>query len=354
MLLIAVISTLGCATWPFEPSDAEKATASAAQLAQGLQYLNAEGVEADVVLAADWFRKAAENGNPEAQRRLAFAYQNGEGVPLDRNEAIGWYLKAARQEDSASQAAVGRLFLTGEGVEKRTLGAMHWLREAALAGESDAQFLLGRAMLHGVGRSLVPRKPKLGAKWLLAASEQGVAAADYELGAYYHKRKEKPGRLEMAVERLQAAAAQDHPAAHTLLSTLFQIGEGVAVDEAESIRLLRKGARLGDLEAQNELAKLLREGSRVEQNEAESFEWFKKAATQGHTDAQLNLSRAYLQGAGVEQDLVRGFAWIEVCVAKNIREAIRERHTARGTLSPDQLEAAQKLYEELSASLPTE
>jgi hypothetical protein len=196
---------------------------------------------------------------------------------------------------------------------------------------------------------MVRPNKKLATKWLLAASEQGIAQADYDLGVLYLKPKNK--RLEMGLARLEKAAAQGNPQAYTYLSALYRDGEDVPVDEAKSVRLLREGARLGDPEAQDELGEALRAGSRVEKNEAESFELFKKAAWQGHNDAQINLSLAYSRGTGVEKDPVRGFAWIEICVAKNLQHAIRERHFAREELSPEQLEAAQKLYEKLSADL---
>ncbi|MCC8020790.1 MAG: sel1 repeat family protein, partial [Akkermansia sp.] len=43
-------------------------------------YENGYGVERDMKEAAHWYRKAAEQGNAEAQYRLGVCYANGWGV----------------------------------------------------------------------------------------------------------------------------------------------------------------------------------------------------------------------------------------------------------------------------------
>ena len=61
-------------------------------------YKNGEGVPKNEVEAVKWFRKAAEQGDADAQFYLGWAYvTNGEGVPKDEVEAVKWYRKAAEQ-----------------------------------------------------------------------------------------------------------------------------------------------------------------------------------------------------------------------------------------------------------------
>jgi hypothetical protein len=45
------------------------------------------GVPQDYRQAADWYRKAAEQGLAEAQYGLGFLYHNGNGVPKDETQA---------------------------------------------------------------------------------------------------------------------------------------------------------------------------------------------------------------------------------------------------------------------------
>ncbi|MBR5434202.1 MAG: sel1 repeat family protein, partial [Bacteroidales bacterium] len=53
--------------------------------------------------AANWYRKAAEQGDKEAQNNLGVMYLNGEGVPQDKSEAESWFRKAAEQGVEAAQ-----------------------------------------------------------------------------------------------------------------------------------------------------------------------------------------------------------------------------------------------------------
>ncbi len=51
----------------------------------------------DHVEAAKWWRKAAEQGDANAQCSLGMAYDNGTGVPKDSAKAVNWVRKAAEQ-----------------------------------------------------------------------------------------------------------------------------------------------------------------------------------------------------------------------------------------------------------------
>ena len=60
--------------------------------------------------AAKWFRKAAEQGDPEAQNSLGFCYAEGQGVPHDIDEAMRWYRKAAEQGHVTAQSNLGSCY----------------------------------------------------------------------------------------------------------------------------------------------------------------------------------------------------------------------------------------------------
>src|ERR1700677_3582008 len=60
-------------------------------------YAAGSGVDQDDTIAADWYRKAAETGNIDAETRLAECYRDGRGVTRDMAQAAEWYRKAAEQ-----------------------------------------------------------------------------------------------------------------------------------------------------------------------------------------------------------------------------------------------------------------
>ena len=51
----------------------------------------------DHVEAARWYRKAADQGDAEAQFNLGCCFLNGEGVAQNPVESQRWYQKAAAQ-----------------------------------------------------------------------------------------------------------------------------------------------------------------------------------------------------------------------------------------------------------------
>lgn len=62
-------------------------------------YANGQGVRQDDAQAAQWFRKAAEQGVAKAQYNLGIAYESGRGVRQDSALAQEWYGKACDNGD---------------------------------------------------------------------------------------------------------------------------------------------------------------------------------------------------------------------------------------------------------------
>lgn len=93
---------------------------------------------------AEW-RPLAQSGDPDAQFNLAQAYKLGRGVQPDLNIAIDWYRKAATQGHLRAEDNLGLLlFQQGD----RT-GAMPYLQRASMRGEPRAQYIVGTALFNG-------------------------------------------------------------------------------------------------------------------------------------------------------------------------------------------------------------
>jgi hypothetical protein len=67
----------------------------------------------DTVLAADWYRRAAERGHPDAQYNLGFMYLLGEGVQPNPNEGLPWLRRSADQGDEQATRLLADLFRNG-------------------------------------------------------------------------------------------------------------------------------------------------------------------------------------------------------------------------------------------------
>ena len=77
-----------------------------------------------------WYRKAADQGNADAQDNVGWLYQHGWGVAQDYAEAMRWYRKAADQGDARAQANIGELYQHGWGVAKNYAEATRWFDKA--------------------------------------------------------------------------------------------------------------------------------------------------------------------------------------------------------------------------------
>ena len=135
------------------------------------------------------YRKAADQGDAEAQCDLGVCYEVGSGVPKDEVEAVKWYRKAAEQGNAAAQSGLGGCYAYGIGVKEDAVEGVKWYRKAAEQGYANAQSELGFCYKLGMG---VPEDMVEAAKWgrkavkgYRKAAEQGNAAAQSGLGSCY-------------------------------------------------------------------------------------------------------------------------------------------------------------------------
>jgi eukaryotic-like serine/threonine-protein kinase len=96
------------------------------------QFIMGRLVEAkDPGAAADWYRKAADNGSAKARYNLGALYYSGQGVPKDTRVAAEWFSKAAYQNHAGAQFNLAYLYETGDGVPKNLAEARKWYTEVA-------------------------------------------------------------------------------------------------------------------------------------------------------------------------------------------------------------------------------
>ena len=132
------------------------------------------GHNSQVAQAALWYRKAAEQGDADAQNALGDLYDSDQGGLQDYEQAAVWYRKAAEQGDADAQESLGDLYRDGDGVPRDYAQATLWLRKAAEQGNARAQWSLGGLYLDSKG---VPRDYAEAYFWygLAAAGEQDAS-----------------------------------------------------------------------------------------------------------------------------------------------------------------------------------
>jgi uncharacterized protein len=93
--------------------------------------------------------KAAEKRDVAAEMHLAGLYRDGsKDFPRDMVQAAEWYRKAAEQGDATAQGTLGTLYFMGQGVAQNYLEAYYWLDlAAAVNGPKQAQYMANRQMV---------------------------------------------------------------------------------------------------------------------------------------------------------------------------------------------------------------
>ncbi|WP_298780583.1 tetratricopeptide repeat protein [uncultured Fretibacterium sp.] len=119
-------------------------------------YNSGEGVVQSYEKAAEWYRKAADQGYHWAQDNLGDLYRDGKGVPQSDLAAAEWYRKAADQGNKYSQLQMGNLLMN---TWKDLKTAYKWYYLAYLNGHEDAQGKLNDIEGKGLIWNSAPKIP---------------------------------------------------------------------------------------------------------------------------------------------------------------------------------------------------
>ena len=225
-----------------DPKDAAALTLLGELSHQGL------GTRQDPAKAAEWYRRAAAQGDARALSTLGLMAIDGRGMPKDPAQGRAWLEQAAGRGDPPAAYNLA-LILLGTGTGPDLSRAVELLRRAAEAEIGDAQHALGVLYLKGRG---VTRDPSEAARLFLRATTNGNVA----------------GEVEYAI-------------------LLFN-GEGVPANEPRAARYFIRAAAKGNAIAQNRLARLFAAGRGVPKNPVEAAAWHLVASGQGLTDTWLD------------------------------------------------------------------
>lgn len=250
--------------------------------------------------------KEARIGTLEAQYELALMYANGIGTPADIAKAIHWLQQAASKGLAAAQFLLATRYLSGIGVERDEAAALLWLGKAAAQGHAKATLRLGRFL------ETAHREAALAC--LLQAADTGLAEAQYAWARAVLAAPEQ--RLDLqrqAHAYLVAAAEQGLAAAQTALGNSYLQGLGVAPDPAQALAWFRRAAAQGNVQALVALHRLGarsgRASPRRKLERRQSMQQWIAAAEAGDADTRYHLGQLFELGLGLEQDAAQAEHW---------------------------------------------
>ncbi|KAG0234201.1 hypothetical protein BGW42_006839 [Actinomortierella wolfii] len=223
-----------------------------------LYYSGENGILQDYTKAFEWYFRAAEQGQTQAQNNLGWMYQDGKGVAQDDTKAVEWYRLAAEQGDAKAQGNLALMYEIGRGVHKDDLKAVEWYRLAAEQGNSTAQTNLG--WMYQSGRGIAPDDLKA-AVWYRKAADQGNPVAQANLGWMYLNGKGLPQSDAKAFTWFSEAAEQGNAAALNNLGVMYSNGRGTPRNMSKAVELYQRAAELGDASAKINLSNVTQKAS---------------------------------------------------------------------------------------------
>jgi len=142
-----------------------------------------------------------------------------------------------------------------------------------------------------------------------AKAEKGDLEAHFNLAACYARGWGVAQDQTEAVKWIRKAADKGYPMAQFSLGNCYDNGNGVTKNAVEAAKWMRKAADQGFANAQNTLASYYANGKGVAMSQVEAAKWMRKAADQGDPIAQYNLGNSYNLGRGVPKDQVEAVKW---------------------------------------------
>ncbi|MCW8982941.1 MAG: sel1 repeat family protein [Gammaproteobacteria bacterium] len=151
---------------------------SEAQFHLGALFANGRGVEFNLDEASQWLTKAADQDEFSAMTLLGWiAIQQEDSESGSR--AMDWYQKAAEAGDVDAQCSIGDLHLTGgAGIEPNAKAMLYWYEQAANQQHPKAQYQLGKMLSDG---KFVTQNDEAAFRWLTLAIMNGSEPAQKEL-----------------------------------------------------------------------------------------------------------------------------------------------------------------------------
>ena len=231
-------------------------------------------VQRDSAKSMEWYRKAAEAGEPKAWERIGSMYDHGEGVPVDYAEARRYYDKAVQAGVANAYTDIGMQYDHARGVARDLAKALEYYRKGA---------------------------------------ERGSSASISNLGYAYETGRGVPKDLAQAVKWYTKGAQLDDANALHNLANMYLDGEGVKKDRLTGLALLRKAADHGHAISLNDLA--MEEMKERHGDGRHAVALLRRAAADKVSVAYLNLAQALADGWDGRRDFVEANYWYGQAIA---------------------------------------
>ena len=258
----------------------------------GTWYYIGKHVNKDYNQAYGWWKKAALKQNVRAIANLGLCYQLGRGVERDSVDAIRLYEKSIKEGNtillkqragnvtkSAFDAMlVGQCYEKGIGVNKDFTKAASFYAIAADKGSTDGMKYAGLCYLNA-------KENAKALQYFERGASLGDLSSTYWAGKMLLGDMNVPENKNQAVVYLLKAAEEGMPAAQNEVGSLYAEGNGVTKNLSSSTDWYFKAAKQGNPKAMWNYGSALKDGTGVLQDYDQALFWMAEAATTGYQRA---------------------------------------------------------------------
>lgn len=232
------------------------------------------------LLIGDWLElnwNAAQTGNADAMRHLAYAFRRGEVVKRDFGENREWLKRAGQAGSGKAYYTLGRQYYDGTGVAKNQKLAFSYVMKSAELDHPLGQFWA--AYLYGLGAG-VTKSDESAVHWYKLAAAQGIAPAMTNLGIRYQVGRGVKKDMRRAADWYEKAADAGHLNALSGLGYMYKYGKGGrSKDPAKAISMFRRAADKANASGTYNLGLMYLDGIGVLKDRKEALRLFRLAAS---------------------------------------------------------------------------
>ncbi len=236
---------------------------------------NGLGVQKDPGLAAEWYAASADRGDVLAAYNAgALFLQGAENMEADTDRGLKYLTLAAEKNSSIAQYNLGRLYEQGQVVEKDMVEGLKWIAIASQNRLPLAMRYLDTYKSEAGTDETLKKALIAAADWFAPAADQGDVRSASFAGLLYEANGTTPDHVARAAKYLQAAAEHGIPAAQYRFGEMLFAGRGVTQDKVEGLKWIILAAFRGmpvAITARERYFQDLRQQELVEQaNEAQN------------------------------------------------------------------------------------
>ena len=335
------------------------------------------GLPRDIVKAAEHYKIAADLGNTEGKRKLAYLYSKGIGVAQDIDESVRYIKSAVDDGDLASMKTLGDYYFDGFGVERNVDEAKRMYIRAAESNDAESALRLmnllcsdpdalsdwikyfmifaditddGKYLFKECFKAEYSDETKQAV--LVSDSLQKSGHAEFiptigRLGVLYYAGKGFPEDYQKAYSYLRIGAENGDVISLYNLGMLYFYGRGVTQNYQQAAIFIRAAAAKGFPDALNQLGHCFRGGYGVEKNPSKAFECFKKGSDVGFPEAHHSVGKCYEIGLGIDKDDKKAFEFYKLAADNNNVDGINDlaKCYEEGRGIEKDTEMAKKLFE---------